>query len=309
VPLHLPDGRLYGTFCCFSFVPDATLNERDLRMLRAFAAIAADLIHAELELRRDQEEKRGRVERALAERLFRAAYQPIYRLSDNQLVGFEALTRFHALPQRTPDVWFNEAAETGLAVPLEYAAIETACAGLQALPSDTYLTLNLSPSTVVAPEFAATFDALPLDRIVLEITEHAAVDSYEKLTTALAPYRERGLRLAVDDAGAGHASFRHVLDLRPDIIKLDMSITRDIATDPSRHALATALTTFAHAIGIEIIAEGVETEAELQALRVIGVTKAQGYLLSRPLTLADAVVFSLQARIAPPREALASNAA
>jgi EAL domain-containing protein (putative c-di-GMP-specific phosphodiesterase class I) len=288
VPLTLPDGRLYGTFCCFSFVPDASLNERDLRMVQAFAAITADLIHVELEIRRRQEEKRARIEQALVRRLFHIVYQPIFRLRDDALAGFEALTRFDASPQRPPDAWFNEAAEVDMAPALELAAIAAACEALPLLPREAYLTLNLSPIAIQSPDFPALFATLPLDRVILEVTEHAVVQSYEALSAALRPLRQQGLRVAVDDAGAGHASFRHVLDLRPDIIKLDMSITRDIAEDPSRHALATALTTFAHAMNVEIIAEGVETPAELHALRGIGVTKVQGYLLGRPLSLAEA---------------------
>ncbi|HVY84810.1 MAG TPA: EAL domain-containing protein [Caulobacterales bacterium] len=298
VPIRLPDGRLYGTFCCFSFTADHTLNERDLRMLRAFAAIAADLIAAELELRQDIEQKRARIQQVLADQSFDIVYQPIYEIVRDRLTGFEALTRFRAQPQRPPDQWFNEAAEAGLAVELEFAALRKACASLDRLPQACSLSLNLSPASMLTGEFKALFDTLPLDRIVLEITEHAQVESYAALDAALAPYRARGLRLAVDDAGAGHASFRHVLDLRPEIIKLDMSLTRDVGHDPARHALATALTMFGRAIGSQIVAEGVETRAELMTLRAIGVTKVQGYVVSRPISLDAAAAMAPSGAIA-----------
>lgn len=292
VPLHLPDGRLFGTFCCFSFSPDATLNQRDLRMLRAFAAIAADLIGAELEERATREAKRMRVAGVLASRRMEVRYQPIFRLDGDTLAGFEALARFPDMPSRTPDVWFNEAAEAGLAADLEFLAVELACEHLPRLPDDMPLSVNLSPEAILSPQFAALFARLPLHRVVLEVTEHAAVRNYAELVAAIRPFRARGLRLAVDDAGAGHSSFRHVLDLKPDIIKLDMSLTRDVDRDPARCALATALTTFGHAIGSEIVAEGVETEAELAALRAIGVTKVQGYLTGRPMPVADALALA-----------------
>jgi len=285
VPVRLPDGRLYGTFCCFSFAPDQTLNDRDLRMLRAFAAIAADLIAAELELRSEIEVKRQRIQRVIAEQSMEIVYQPIYEIVRDRLAGFEALARFRSEPKRSPDLWFKEAEEAGLGIDLEFAALRLACDGLSRLPEKTTLSLNLSPASVMTEDFRTLFDRLPLERIVLEITEHAQVHSYAALEAALAPYRARGLKLAVDDAGAGHASFRHVLDLRPDIIKLDMSLTRDVGHDPARHALATALTMFGHAIGSQTVAEGVETRAELMTLRAIGVTKVQGYFVSHPLSL------------------------
>jgi EAL domain-containing protein (putative c-di-GMP-specific phosphodiesterase class I) len=137
--------------------------------------------------------------------------------------------------------------------------------------------------------FSKLFATLPLERVVLEVTEHAAVANYTELTARLHPFRLRGLRLAVDDAGAGHSSFRHVLDLRPDTIKLDMSLTRSIDRDRGRQALAGALSMFGRAMGSQIVAEGVESEAELEALRRVGVTKVQGYLTGRPMPLADAV--------------------
>ncbi len=296
VPLRLADGRLYGTFCCFSFTPDHSLNERDLKILRAFAAITAELIQAELDLRQAHEEARAEIEAVLRTRRVAILYQPIYSLRSDRLTGFEALARFGG--ERTPDLWFNTAAAIGLGDELEHLAVARACEGLSALPPHTALGVNLSPGAVMSPALDALFADLPLDRIVLEITEHAVVEDYAALAARLAPWRAAGLRLAVDDAGAGHSSLRHVLDLRPDIIKLDKSLTENLAHDDARRALATALTTFGQAIGSEIVAEGVETIAELTALQAIGVTKVQGFLLSRPLDLAAARATALTGVIA-----------
>lgn len=129
----------------------------------------------------------------------------------------------------------------------------------------------------------------PLARLLLEVTEHSSIGDYGLLSEALAQLRKAGLRLAVDDAGSGYASFRHILKLRPDIIKLDQSLIRGIDHDPGSRALAAALITFARETGSCVIAEGVETEDELAALRVLGVGTAQGYLLGRPGSLPDPI--------------------
>lgn len=289
VPLKLPDGRVFGTFCCFSFLANTSLTERDLRILRAFAAIVADVIHEELELERENALKRERIEWTIAQSSFHVRYQPIYRLHDETVAGFECLARFEGEPYRSPDQWFAEADEVGLGVDLEIALARKALGALASMPADVLLAVNFSPAAIMAPAFAELFSTLPLERVVLEVTEHAAVANYTELAARLHPFRNRGLRLAVDDAGAGHSSFRHVLDLRPDTIKLDMSLTRNIDRDRGRQALAGALAMFGRAMGSQIVAEGVETDAELDALRRVGVTKVQGYLTGRPMPLDDAL--------------------
>jgi EAL domain-containing protein (putative c-di-GMP-specific phosphodiesterase class I) len=126
-----------------------------------------------------------------------------------------------------------------------------------------------------------------LNQLVLEITEHAIVYQYKEIATLLAPLRKRGLQIAVDDAGAGYASFRHILNLAPDRIKLDMSLTRNIDTDPARRALTVAFVQFSSDTGSELFAEGVETAAELATLQALGVRGAQGYFLGRPMSMDD----------------------
>ena len=146
------------------------------------------------------------------------------------------------------------------------------------------------------PRFDTLLQRIPsLDRLVLEITEHAAVDHYEAIAERLKTYRERGLKIAVDDAGAGYASFRHILNLGPNRIKLDMSLTRDIDADPARRALAAALIHFSAETGSTLVAEGVETAAELATLKELGVNKAQGYFLGRPISAAQLLNHPLQA--------------
>lgn len=208
-------------------------------------------------------------------------FQPIIDLRSGDLVGLEALTRFASTPYRSPDVWFAEAAGVGLLEELELQAIRRAINAARTLPPDAYVALNLSPNTLVAERTRTLVDEAPA-RVVIEITEHAPIGNYDRLESALTRLRDHGGRLAVDDAGAGFASLRHILRLSPDIIKLDMSLTRDIHLDPRRRALAAAMITFAEELGATIVAEGVENQEELAALRQLGVPNGQGFFLGMP---------------------------
>jgi len=268
--------------------PSVDDHQRDLAVLTMLAETANRLFQADLASRRTAIEKTTRIAQAIAEKRFSVLYQPIYHLADDSLAGLEALTRFSALPARSPDQWFAEASEVGLGEELEFATAQSALTALGSLPPGVFLSINLSPSSILSRRFSELLETVPLERVVIELTEQSAVSDYIGTSRALKPLRERGLRLAVDDVGAGHSSFRHVVDLQPDVIKLDMSLTRDIHRDEARVALAKALTSFGREVGCEILAEGVETEDELATLRQIGVTKVQGYLVGRPMPVSEA---------------------
>lgn len=289
VPLRLSNGQVFGTFCCFSSDPDPSLDERDLSLLRMFSDFTSRQIEEKLVAERLQEETAERVRAVLLDEAYRIVYQPIFDLAQNRIVGFEALTRFTAEPVRTPDVWFQEAADVALGEQLEMAVIKKALAEFVQFPDDCYLSLNASPANVINGALARALHGARLDRVVLEITEHAEIADYSLFAPALAELRDRGLRLAVDDVGAGYASLHHVLQLYPDLIKLDVTLTRNIDKDSRKHALASAFVAFAKDIGGTIIAEGVETDSELKTLRNLNVTRAQGYLLGRPMPAADAL--------------------
>lgn len=288
VPIRLADGQVYGTFCCFSHAPDPTLTERDLNVMRVFADMVADQIQHDLDERAARRAVESRIEHVLHADGLRIVYQPIVDLASGRAVGFEALSRFATDPYRAPDVWFTEASQVGRGIELETQAIRLALAGLAQLPPSVYLTVNASPETIVKGALAETLHGQPLERIVVEVTEHQAIERYEDIAGAIGPLQERGLRIAIDDAGAGYASFRHVLNMHPHIVKLDISITRAIDADRSRRALAAALCGFASETGCRIVAEGVETQAELDAIRELGIGRAQGYHLGRPMSLTDA---------------------
>jgi EAL domain-containing protein (putative c-di-GMP-specific phosphodiesterase class I)/DNA-binding NarL/FixJ family response regulator len=223
-----------------------------------------------------------RVRAALVEGALDMAFQPIVRLADGAVMGYEALARFNIEPQRTPDAWFREAAEVGLGPELELTAIRAALDRLDEIPGPAYLSLNLSPECVVTQQVADSIEGWPAKRIVVELTEHARVSDYEALAHGLAGVRDRGARLAVDDAGAGFASLRHILQLSPDIIKLDVSITHDIDKHRAGRALAAGLISFADEMGLAIVAEGIETKDELETLRDLGVGMGQGFFIGRP---------------------------
>jgi EAL domain-containing protein (putative c-di-GMP-specific phosphodiesterase class I) len=295
VPIRLSDGGIYGTFCCFKTVPDTTLHERDLALMEIFAEFTGKQLDRQLALGRTHAEMTERIQRSIDTRSFALAYQPIVDLARRRVVGFEALARFTDAPIRPPNIWFDEAAQVGLGEILESMVVTEALHNLASLPQDTYLTLNVSPATVLSTTFIPLMEHAPLDRIVLEITEHVSISDYGALQAALAPLRAHGLRLAVDDAGAGYASFRHILQLSPEIIKLDISLTRDIDKDRTQRALAAALIRFAEETGSKVIAEGVETEAELATLQELRTNKAQGYLIGRPMPLSSALTL-LQSR-------------
>ncbi len=208
--------------------------------------------------------------------------QPIVELAGRRVVGFEALARFPGLPHRGPEAWFAEAAEVGLGVELELSAIRAALRYLDDLPAGTHLSVNAGPATAACPELLELLDDVPPRRVVLELTEHVGVDDYSALTEALAGLRRRGLRLAVDDAGSGFASLRHVLNLAPDVIKLDGELVGGLDRDPARRALAGALLAFGADIGAEVVAEGIETARECAVLRGLGFRLGQGHHLGRP---------------------------
>lgn len=286
VPIRLSEGRIYGAFCCFSFAPDPSLNPRDLSMMQAFSENVAQEIERDFEKARVHDEKLARVKTLFKYQQLSIAYQPIIRLADNRIVGLESLLRISASPSRAPDIWFFEAAEVGLGAELEIAAIRLALSSLAALPADVYLTVNLSPAMISSGEILRLMEGVPAERIVLEISEHAIVSDYSDLVHALQPLRNAGLRLAVDDVGAGYASLRHILNLRPDMIKLDICLVRDIAEDATKRALTLALIGFARETGSEIVADGVGAAADLGTIKTLGVEKAQGHFLGRPLPLA-----------------------
>ena len=286
VPIYEADGTLYGTFSCFRSAREPVLQEQDARVMRLLAAM--------LSRRLEGERARGRDERATAARLDAAlalgdpaiVFQPIVELSSRASIGYEALARFAAEPARPVDAWFTDATRLGRGVELEIAAIQRAFAASGPLDRSAFISVNLSPTTLADERLTQALADRDLSGVVFEITEHVVVEDYLALRGAIAGWRRRGVRLAIDDAGAGYASLRHVLSLAPDYVKLDLSLVRDIDTDLARQAMATALVSFAAKSETTVVAEGIETEAEMTSLISLGVTIGQGYFMGRPASAA-----------------------
>lgn len=254
------------------------LTERAARLQAELAVRLAAEREAEAEITR----RHANIDEAGRPGGLSVVFQPVAEIASGHVVGVEALSRFSVEPVRPPDRWFAEAESIGRGAELELAAVTKALAGLDLLPPDTFLAINVSPATAMSDVLPAMLECRPMDRIVLELTEHTRVDDYDALLSGLHRMRAAGLRIAVDDTGAGYAGFAALLRLRPDILKLDLTLTCGIDADPIRRSLAAALVAFADQIGAGLIAEGIETDAELQTLRRIGIPWGQGYRLAHP---------------------------
>jgi PAS domain S-box-containing protein len=241
------------------------------------------------------------IQALIEDRVMTTVFQPIIDTTSGRAVGAEALSRFpHSKPMLGPDKWFAAAAGVGLGVELELTALQQALSwGAATLPPELYMSVNVSPATLLTGALDGLIRRSGWNpaRLVVEITEHVGVEDYQALTAKTQALRRQGLRLAVDDAGAGYASFRHILALQPDYIKLDRALIAGLDTDPGKRALVKAVTSFAGDIGATVIAEGIETEPELRAATVLGVQGAQGFHIARPTAVSE---WSEAHRNAPP---------
>ena len=248
-----------------------------------YASILSAVAGPALADRRDIALVQSRLKRTLTAREFHPVFQPIVDLGSVAIVGYEALTRFH--DGTRPDLRFIEAASMGLGHAYEFATIEAALAAASELPEEAFLTLNMSPGLVIesGPRLRKMMQTTTR-RLILELTEHAPIDDYTGLRKGIEALGH--VELAVDDAGAGYSSLRHILELRPAFAKLDISLVRAIDVDELRQALVAGLVYFALRSRCHLIAEGVESEDEATALRRLGVEFAQGYLFGHPEPIA-----------------------
>lgn len=212
----------------------------------------------------------------------RVHLQPVVDLVAGRTWGYEALARFPGHPQPGPLAWFSTAHRAGWGQALETVALCVALDVMDRLPEGALLTVNLSPGSLLRADVCGLLLDAPTDRLVVEITEHEQVRDYAALLAALEPLRAAGLRLGIDDFGAGHSSLRHVLQLAPDLVKLDISITRQVDVEASRQALVEAMLAFCARVDAVVVAEGVEEAGELATLLDLGVRYGQGWYLARP---------------------------
>ncbi|HZI96887.1 MAG TPA: EAL domain-containing protein [Actinomycetales bacterium] len=295
VPIVLSDGSRYGTFCAAGLTSDKALCKRDKALMDVLARAASVIIEPGVRERARRAEIVGRLGPLLAGRGPVVLLQPIVDLGTGIRVGAEALSRFPPQWSKAPDVCFAEAHSVGVGDRLELLALERAAEHLMVVPG--YVSMNISPATLLTPECADLFAAMPLPRVLLELSEHDPVTDYAELTSTLAPLRDAGMRLAIDDVGAGFSSMRHIVLTAPDVIKLDRSIVAGVASDTVLRTLVRALVDFAHGCDARVVAEGVETADDAATLLSLGVDDGQGWLFGRPAPASD-----LATAPAPPAE-------
>jgi diguanylate cyclase (GGDEF)-like protein len=237
---------------------------------------------ASLAARPSRADEQGEVEELLRRGAgaIRPVFQPVLELATGRVCGYEALARVNGDTVRRPDQWFAQAHRCGLGAELEALALRAALA-VGGRPAGTFLAVNVSPVALLADPIA---DALPddLSGLVIELTEHELFAADGALEAHLAELRERGARVALDDAGAGYAGLQQLIRVAPDILKVDRSLVHGAHSDASRYALLEALIAFAGTTGAAVCGEGVEDLADLRALADLDATYAQGYALARP---------------------------
>jgi EAL domain-containing protein (putative c-di-GMP-specific phosphodiesterase class I) len=274
------DDRVIGVVSVATSTRDEIrrLPER-LSTVSEFGVVSSALMGSLLEAHWQMNDLRSQLEDLMAQHAFWPVFQSVVRLADREAVGYEALTRF--ADGSRPDQRFAQANAAGMSVKFEMACLQAQLEAAAWLPEHTWLSVNVSPAlaTAIVPLVSALAMA---DRdLVFEITEHVEVGDYAELGRALELVRDRA-RLAVDDAGAGYAGLRHILELHPQFVKLDLNIVRNVDTDSARQAMVAGMAHFAGNSGCELIAEGIETEGELAELIRLGVTYGLGYLFGRP---------------------------
>lgn len=289
VPIVLADGTVYGTFCGFAFHVEETLDDADVAGLRLMAEVVADLIDERHSHRRHHEQRRQRLRDAAAS--LTIATQPIVRLATGEVVGVEALARFPTLGYGPAGV-FAEAWHAEVGVEVELAAVDAAVRLLDVLADGVYLAINVAPTTLMDAAFARRVGALAGGRLVVEVTEHAVVEDYDAMATAVGDLVGGGVRLAIDDVGTGFSSLEKILRLEPAILKLAHSLISGVDHSPMRQALISSLATFAQRMGLTTVAEGIETAAEAATLHRLGVDQGQGFHLGRPCPPHELAVIS-----------------
>ncbi|MGY1824136.1 putative bifunctional diguanylate cyclase/phosphodiesterase [Geodermatophilus sp. SYSU D00079] len=262
--------------------------------------------------------ERRRLEQELTEALagdqFRLVYQPVVDLADDRVVGFEALLRWDSpvLGAVAPDVFVPIAEDLGLIGDIGAWVLREACRTAaawrreHAVAADTTMAVNVSAVQLTSPQLlddvraALAASGLPAAALVLEITETALVGDPERAAASLTALRELGVRLALDDFGTGYASLGYLQDFTVDVLKIDRSFVATIPADGDLPPIVRGLIDLARALGLDVVAEGVETPAQRARLQAGRCGRAQGYLFAAPLEATDAELLLLGQRPGAP---------
>ncbi|WP_346785858.1 sensor domain-containing phosphodiesterase [Aurantiacibacter flavus] len=287
VPLRLSDGTVWGSFCAIGRTPDPTLTGRDLAIFESFAAMAAERIDTLIGDAARREQTRQRIEEMFEGDAVTIFQQPIHLLADGQPAGVECLARFPDVNKRSPGAWFGDAESTGLGEELEMTAVRGAIETFASVPEGFFAALKAPARCVVSGAVRAALEAEPAADVVVTLTQYAAADDKLALVQALEAIRPTA-RVAIDMVGTSYASMQLAALVKPDFVKLDMALARNVATDPAARALVSAVVALVSEWDGAVIAEGIEESAQAEAMQSLGVTYGQGYLFARPMPMVAA---------------------
>lgn len=277
--------RLIGLLAIVSDAPFDEVSTSDiLPALVEFADLTGALIGRDLDERATAGRGRDHIQDIIARKTFRPVFQPIVNLASGVTVGYEALTRF--ADGNDPEATFAQAHMVKLGLELEITTLQVALAAAESLPASAWLNVNASPDLIMSDKPLRALLRGISRHVVLEVTEHTAIADYPAFRAKMASFGPN-VEFAVDDAGVGFASLRHILELQPEFVKLDRWLVSGLEADEARKAMIVGLTHFARSTGCRIIAEGIETDLELTALKSLEIELGQGYLLGRPLPVID----------------------
>lgn len=286
VPMKRRDGSVHGSLCCYSHQPRPEITERDMRLLRSAAAIISDQIESRIEIEEREKAANQELDALFEEGALTIYHQPIVEIAQRRLIGHECLLRRTNRPDESPSALFETAQFAGRRFELEMHAAAHALATLECIGPGQFISINVSPSTMVHDAFWSLIPHGLADRLVIELTENQTISDYGAVKRAIDRLRNKAW-IAIDDVGAGFSGLQHLVELHPDLLKMDRDLIVGVDEDPARRALATAMVQFASETGCALIAEGVETMKDLQALQNLGIIYAQGFALGRPSHPAD----------------------
>jgi len=271
--------RRFGYFIGAAVMkPDAAVRVERLVYRTIDEALAAAATAQEKTLRHRARQLKAIIDRKRITTL----YQPIFDLSARSVVGYEAFSRGPKGDLEAPDIMFQVAYEADLIWNLERVCWERALRRLARLKRSQFMFINLEPASVFDPKLvSAGFVRRFSHRVVFEITERAAITDFPTFRQAVQLLKRSGFKVAVDDVGSAYAGLRVVSEIEPDFIKLDMQLTRGADNDQIKRQLIGAVAKFSIDAGVPLIVEGIETPAELETVRGLGITFAQGFLFGR----------------------------
>ena len=287
VPLRLADGTVWGSFCAIGRKSDPSLTSRDLAIFESFAGMAAERIEELIATAAKRNETRQRIEDMFDGDAITIFHQPIHRLADGKPAGVECLARFPDVNKRGPGAWFGDAESAGLGEELEMSAVRGAIETFDSVPDTFFAAIKAPARCVISGAVRAALETEQAANVLVTLTQYAACDDKLALVQALQGFRPPA-RIAIDMVGTSYASMQLVASIKPDFVKLDMALARNVASDPAARAMVGAVVALVSGWGGAVIAEGIEESAQAEAMQALGVAYGQGYLFARPLPMAAA---------------------